>query len=266
MGPRLQLAFVGWGAIARTAARLIDPEAVEITAVAVRDATRERPDLPPAATVLTDPGELEALGPDLVAEAAGRDSVGPWGRAALEVGADVIVSSGSAFADAELLAALRDLARRRGAQLQIHPGALAGVDALAAARTLGIDSVEHRIVKPPPAWSGTPAEQLCDLTTLATSHVFFRGSAAEAASQFPKNANVAMTSALAGIGPDATEIALVADPDSTVNRHEIVAQGAFGRLDVSVANNPLPDNPKTSALAALSLVRAIDNRATPIVI
>ena len=75
-----------------------------------------------------------------------------------------------------------------------------------------------------------------------------------------------MTSALAGIGPDATEIVLVADPGATTNRHELTAVGAFGRLEVSISNNPLPGNPKSSAMAALSLVRSIENRAVAFVI
>ncbi len=36
-------------------------------------------------------------------------------------------------------------------------------------------------------------------------------------------------------------------------------------MDVVMANNPLPANPKTSAMAALNLARAIENRAAPIV-
>lgn len=262
----VRLAFIGWGAIARTAAEMLGGAPVEIAAVAVRDPASERPDLPASARVMTDPGELAAARPDVVAEAAGRESVGPWGRAALEAGADFIVSSVSAFADPHLLESLRGIASRNGAQVQIQPGALAGVDALAAARVMGIDTVEHRIVKPPLAWQGTTAEALCSLGTLSEPEVFFSATAAEAASQFPKNANVAMTTALAGIGPERTKITLVADPSATTNRHEITARGAFGRLDVAIANNPLPANPKTSAMAALSLVRAIENRVTPIVI
>ena len=96
--------------------------------------------------------------------------------------------------------------------------------------------------------------------------MFFSDSASAAASQFPKNANVAMTTALAGIGPDKTKISLVADPAATTNRHELTAHGAFGQLDVVIANRPLPANPKTSAMAALSLVRSIENRVAPIVI
>jgi len=262
----LRLAFVGWGAIARTAARLLRDAPVEIVAGAGRGRSAARPEIPATARVIDDPDQLAATRPDVVAEAAGREAVGPWGRAALEAGSDFIVSSVSAFADADLLGSLGRIARDHAAQILIQPGALAGVDALAAARRLGVDMVDHRIVKPPSAWHGTPAEGLCDLPALAGAEVFFRASATDAARQFPKNANVAMTSALAGVGPEATQITLVADPSATTNRHEISAEGAFGRLEVVIANNPLPDNPKTSAMAALSLVRVIENRTNAIVI
>ncbi len=262
----LRVVFVGWGAIARTAAQLLLDAPIELVAVAVRDLATPRPDLPPSAQLITDPVELRATRPEVVAEAASRESVGPWGRAGLEAGADFVVSSVSAFADAELLASLREVATRNHAQIQIQPGALGGVDALAAARLMGIDAVEHRIVKPPRAWRGTPAETLCDLDQLAGPEVFFSATAAEAATRFPRNANVAMTTALAGIGPDRTRITLVAEPTATTNRHEITAHGAFGRLDVAIANNPLPDNPKSSAMAALNLARAVANRVNPIVL
>jgi len=77
---------------------------------------------------------------------------------------------------------------------------------------------------------------------------------------------VAMTSALAGVGPDQTRVALVADPEASINRHEILAMGDFGELRVSISSHPLPGNPRTSAMAAHSLVRAIRNRASAIVI
>ena len=96
----------------------------------------------------------------------------------------------------------------------------------------GIDAVEHQIVKPPVAWRGSLAETLCDLDSLTEPKAFFSSSASETASQFSKNANVAMTTALAGIGPDDTKITLIADPTSTTNRHEITAHGAFGQLSV----------------------------------
>lgn len=264
--PLLRLAFIGWGAIARTAADMLRDEPIEIVAVAATDWSIPRPAIPSTAVPITAPDELAATRPDVVAEAAGRESVRPWGSAALAAGADFIVSSVSAFVDADLLENLRDLAGQNNAQVQVQPGALGGVDALAASRAMGIDTVEHRIIKPPAAWRGTPAETLCQLDALDGPHTFFSATAAEAASEFPKNANVAMTTALAGIGPDRTQITLIADPGATTNRHEISASGAFGELTFAMSNNPLPENPKTSAMAALNLVRVLKNRTNPIVI
>jgi len=262
---RLRLVFIGWGAIARSAADLLDSTLTEIVAVGIRsDVACD--ELPPDAQVIKDPNELALIDADLVIEAAGQASVAQWGFSALEAGMDFIVSSVSAFADAELLESMRGTAERSGSRLEIHAGALGGVDALAAARVLGIDTVEHRIVKPPRAWCDTPAEGLCDLDALDHAHAFFHGSAAEAASAFPKNANVAMTTALAGIGADRTRISLVADPEASTNRHEISAIGAFGKLAVTMSNKPLEANPKTSAMTALNLVRAIHNRVAPLVL
>lgn len=260
----LRLALIGWGAIGQTVGQMLSDDPVEIVAIGVQDASVERVGLPPGAVLVDDPAALAAGRPDVVAEAAGRASVAPWGRAALRCGADFVVSSVSALADADLLAELRGLAIDNDAQIHIQPGALGGIDALAGARRMGIDTVVHRIVKPSRAWSGTPAETLCELDSLTEPTVFFTANAAQTATEFPKNANVAMTTALAGIGPEATTITLVADPHASTNRHEISARGAFGRLDVSIANSPLPANPKTSAMAALNLVRAIQNRVSPI--
>ena len=264
-GRPLRIACIGWGAISRSAAQLLEGTPVEIVAVAVRS-KGTRDDLPAGATIIMGPDELAGTDAALVVEAASHESVAQWGRPALAAGMDFIVSSVSAFADADLLEELRDLATRNDAQLEIHAGALGGVDALSAARLLGIDRVEHRIIKPPRSWCDTPAEELCDLGGLTEATAFFSGTASDAASEFPKNANVAMTTALAGIGPDKTRITLVADPDATTNRHEISASGAFGELAVTMSNKALEANPKTSAMTALNLVRAIQNRVTSVVI
>ena len=54
---------------------------------------------------------------------------------------------------------------------------------------------------------------------------------------------------------------LVADPAAAGNIHRVHAEGAFGAIDIEVRGKALPDNPKTSALAAWSLVAAIRRRA-----
>jgi aspartate dehydrogenase len=268
-GSDLALVLVGWGAIAsRVAALLQERKApVRIIGVAMRDTTRPRATaLPEGALVLSDPAGLAILNPDLVVEAAGRDSVAPWGQAAFAAGADFAVSSTSALTDDALRTALLAQARAGGRQLLVPPGALGGIDALAAAARRPLDHVRHEISKPPAAWVGTAAETLCDLANLAAPVTFFEGTAREAAARFPQNANVAVISALAGVGLDRTTLALVADPGARLNRHVVQADGAFGRMTITLENRPLATNPKSSEMTALSLVRLIENRGAGLVI
>lgn len=259
----MRLVLVGWGAIGSEVVRLLSVRnaPVEVIAVAVRDTARSLPH-----PLITDPRELATLRPDLVVEAAGRAAVMPWGEAALRAGADFAPASTSAFAEEGNLDRLLPLARANDCQILIPPGALGGIDALSAAARMPLDSVTHEVTKPALAWKGTEAETLCDLISLTAAHCFFVGTAREAARRFPQNANVALITALAGLGPDATTLRLIADPTATANRHRVVAQGDFGRMEITLDNLPLAHNPKSSALTALSLVRLIENRANPLVI
>jgi aspartate dehydrogenase len=132
-----------------------------------------------------------------------------------------------------------------------------GLDALASARLGGLSSVSYIGRKPVDAWRGTRAEKSVELDKVREATVIFEGSAREAALQFPQNANVAAAIALSGVGFDATRVRLIADPQARGNEHLIEAEGAFGRLTFSVVGTPMPGNPKTSSLAAYSLLRAL---------
>jgi aspartate dehydrogenase len=258
----LRVGFIGWGAINRRVAGLLAARQsanVAFVAVCLRD-LNEAIDLPDGAEVITEPASLARLKLDIVIEAAGRAAVSEWGEAALSNAGALAVASASAFCDDELLELLLRTADRHGSQLLLPSGALAGIDAIAAASALPLEEVLHRIVKPPQAWSGTAAEGLLDLDAITKAEAFFRGPAREAASAFPQNANVAVISALAGIGLEKTLVELVADPFATGNRHELVVRGDFGKLNVSIENRPLASNPKSSDMAALSLVRLVENR------
>lgn len=265
---RLNLCFVGWGAIARRVGELLaerHPQGVDIVAVAVRDHNRRRDDLPAGVRLISEPSELAELDLDMVIEAAGRDAVAVWGEAALRYAARFIVSSTSAFCDDALLQRLVAVAEEAGSRIVIPSGALGDLGALAAASILPLEEVVHTIVKPPRAWHGTAAETMLDLEALEAASPFFEGSAREAADRFPQNANVAVISALSGIGLDRTRVVLVADPAASRNAHRVEASGAFGRLDLTLENQPLATNPKSSEMTALSLVRLVENAVAPVV-
>ncbi len=263
-----RVVLIGCGAIGGAVLRLLDErgQGDRIAAIGLREGSARRPDLPFGVPVLTDPADLAGIQAGLVVEAAGRASVAPWGDAALSAGKDFAVTSTSAFADHALLDKMTQTATAHGARLIIPPGALGGIDALAAASRMGLTEVEHRILKPPHAWIGTEAETLCDLTNLTAPCAFFQGSARQAAAAFPQNANAALIVALAGLGPDQSRVTLVADPSIGGNRHEIKAAGAFGVMTLQLDNAPLPDNPKSSAMTAVGLVRLIENLNASVVI
>ncbi|HEV7338169.1 MAG TPA: aspartate dehydrogenase [Bosea sp. (in: a-proteobacteria)] len=263
----LRVALIGWGAISRRVAALLSsaPNAgdIAIVGIGVRSVAAVQ-DAAPGAALIADPQQLAGLELDLVVEAAGREAVAIWGEAALRSAPVFAIASASALTDASLLERLLQTAEACGSQLILPPGALAGIDAIAAASVLPLDQVVHSIVKPPAAWRGTPAEDMIALGELSTPAVFFTGSAREAAVRFPQNANVAVISALAGIGLDRTRVELVADPGVAANCHRLSVSGAFGRLDIAIENRPLAGNPKSSEMAALSLVRTIRNRIAPL--
>jgi aspartate dehydrogenase len=209
---------------------------------------------------------LLAREPAVVAEVAGQQAVADYGPKVLRHGVDLLVISIGALADPALLDRLKTAARDGNSRILLPAGAIGGLDAIAAMRVAGLHAVRYRSRKPPSAWRGSPAEQIADLDRLTGRSVLYRGNAGEAALLYPQNANVAAAVALAGLGFEKTEVELVADPAAPGNVHEIEAEGVAGRFAIQLQGRPSRTNPKTSALAALSVVRALINLEATIVI
>src|SRR6266511_5764490 len=206
-----------------------------------------------AVDILEGLDDLIARKPAVVAEVASQAAVAEHGPTVLRSGIDCLVISIGALADPTVFGKLKSAAREGNSRILLPAGAVGGIDAIAAMRLGGLTSVRYRSRKPPLAWRGSPAERLVDLGKLTERTVLYKGTAGEAALLYPQNANVAAAVALAGLGFDATE-------------GEIEAEGAAGRFAIQLQGKPSRTNPKTSALAALSVARALINEQATIVI
>lgn len=266
-----RIALVGLGAIGQSVLELIkDDPALQVSHVIVsqgkEDSARQwfaghRPEMSPQVV-----SRLDDARPDVLVECAGHAALGAHVVPALRQGIPCLVVSIGALSTPGLAGQLEDAAREGGTQVHLLSGAIGGIDALAAARVAGLDNVTYVGRKPPLGWLGSPAEDKLDLRNLKEKAMFFEGSAREAARLFPKNANVAATLSLAGIGLDQTRVELWADPTVDQNIHYYEARGAFGYMAVTMQGKPLASNPKTSALTVYSVVRALRNLVSPLAV
>lgn len=265
------IALVGFGAIGQALAKQLSTDSrLVVTQVVVRPSPSEAlqsaaTQLAPQARVLAALDLSPGQRPDLVVECAGHSAVDAHLVPALQAGIACVMASVGALHDPALLNRLESAASQGNTRVQLVAGAIGAIDTLTAARLGGLDEVTYVGRKPPMSWTGTPAEKVCDLAQLSSPQVIFRGSARQAAQDFPKNANVAATVSLAGLGLDRTQVELIADPGVVRNVHTVLARGAFGRMELTLENLPLADNPKTSALTVYSLERAVRNAADRIV-
>ena len=261
----LHITMIGSGAIGIGVLELLesDPQ-LTVDAVIVSEASRELvrerlASLRQAPQVLTAlPADMR---PGLLVECAGHRAIEQHVLPALERGIPCLVVSVGALSEVGLVERLEAAAQRGKTRIELLPGAIGGIDALSAAKLGGLDSVLYTGRKPARAWLGTPGELICDLEHLSEATVIFEGSAREAARLYPKNANVAATLSLAGLGLDRTRVRLIADPSSSENVHQVEASGAFGGFELTMRGKPLAANPKTSALTVYSVVRALGNHA-----
>jgi len=82
----------------------------------------------------------------------------------------------------------------------------------------------------------------------------FEGNVYDAIKYFPQNINVAATLAIVSGEPQKVKVELVAKKWLKKNVHEITVVSEAGKIYTRTENLPSVSNPKTSYLAALSLI------------
>jgi len=193
---------------------------------------------------------------DLIVEAAPAEAFLEIASPTLRAGKSLLVLSVGALLGRE--DNYSQLAQRYGGIIYVVSGAIGGLDAIGAAAVGQLNSVTLVSRKPPRGLSGAPylIEKNIDLSCLKSPQIVFEGSAREACRGFPANVNISAAISLAGMGPDRTQVRIIADPTINCNIHDVDVKGEFGEFTIHIENRPT-DNPRTGILTALSVLSAI---------
>lgn len=180
--------------------------------------------------------ELLELKPSIIVEAASQQAALEYVPKIVDKGIDVVVMSTGAMLQHPPQSNL----------IHMPSGAIGGLDALAAAALAGIDEIALTTRKNPRALKMNNNK----------AQLVYEGTAEDAASRFPREMNVAATLALT-VKPLIVKVQVISDPLVNRNTHEIRVNWRYGEMYFKFSNDPHPENPKTSALAAWSAIRLL---------
>ncbi len=256
----MKIGLIGNGTIARYVRDALEKGEHAIAAILLRPERTARPAGLHVGSVEDLPDDL-----DVMIDCAGHSALVAYGPHILSNGTDLITVSLGALADRQVYDALETAARQGKSRLHLASGAIGALDCLQAARIGRLDSVTYIGRKPPEGWKGSAAERQLDLEALTHgARTHFEGTARDAALAYPRNANVAAAVAIAGAGFDDTQVQLIADADITQNIHEIRASGEFGSFHFQISGQSMQDNPRSSTLAAMSVLSKLEQTIQPI--
>ena len=202
---------------------------------------------------------------DIVVEAAGQAALRAHGPAIVASGRTLVALSNGVLADDEMARVLTSGPGR----FVPSAGAIGGFDLIDALRISGqLSDVSLHTVKSPPSlvqqWMSD--DERAVLEAGSTFVNVFTGSARDATRLFPANANVAATLGVRSIGLDRTRVIIDADPQAPSTRHTVVLESTLGRYELTFANTPSISNPKSSELAAFSVLHDLQQLTAPNVV
>lgn len=236
-----EVGIIGCGAIGTVIAEAVEMRVVNCDGLILYDcdverANRLKKSLHVPATVVGSLDEMIGLKPTVIVEAASQQAAKDYTPRILAANIDLIVMSIGALLDLNV----------KSDKLHFPSGAIGGLDAIASASLVGINEVFLTTRKNSAVLNMNNEEE----------KVAYEGSAEEAVRRFPREMNVAATLALA-VGSEKVKVKVVSDPKVDRNVHEVKVKWKYGDMSLKFSNDPHPDNPKTSALAAWSAIKLL---------
>jgi len=236
-----KLGVIGCGAIGTLIAEAAETGIVECDELVLYDYNTEkaeklRKSLHLPVRVVKSVGEMIKLNPAVIVEAASQQAVRAHINEILAKKVEIVVMSVGALLDLNV----------KSDRVHILAGAIGGLDAISTAALAGIDEVILTTRKNPKTLD----------TDNRQEELVYEGSAQEAVKLFPKEMNVAATLALT-VQPEKVKVKVISDPKVDRNVHEIKVKWRYGDMFLKFENDPHPENPGTSALAAWSAIKLL---------
>ena len=238
-----KVGIIGCGAIATIIAEAVERKLIVCDELVLYDQDEKKAEklkvsLCFPVTVVGGVEEMLMFKPKVIVEAASQRAAREYAGRIVGESVDLIVMSTGALLGLNL----------QSSKLHVPSGAIGGLDALSSAALAGVDEVVLTSRKNPRALEMDNKE----------ATIVYEGTAEEAARLYPREMNVAATLALT-VKPAKVRVQVVSDPAVQRNTHEFKVKWRFGEMFLRFANDPHPDNPKTSALAAWSAIKLLQS-------
>jgi aspartate dehydrogenase len=233
--------IIGCGAIGTLIAQAVEKGIVECDGLILYDYNPEKAErlqrlLNVPAKIVMNVDDMTKLKPMVIVEAASQEAVREYVDRILAKNVELIVMSVGALLDLNV----------KSDKVHFASGAIGGLDAISSAALAGIDEVILTTRKSPKILNADSRQQ----------NSVYEGNAKEAVKRFPREMNVAATLALVA-GTQKVKVRVISDPEVNRNVHEIKVKWKHGDMFLRFENEPHPENPGTSALAAWSAIELL---------
>lgn len=264
---KYRLAIIGSGSLASIIGKYIskdliqDYEVIGVLSRRIENASKLANDINCKAYKGLD--EMIKDRPDYIIEAASKSVVEDSALEILGNGINLIVLSIGAFANGCFYEMAAQTARENNCRVHLASGAVGGFDVLNSAMLMEDTVVGITTEKSPSSLNGAPFLQGRELSQDKIEEVF-SGTAKDAIEVFPKNINVAVATALATTGVDNTKVTIRSIPGMKSNRHSIKLVGDTVKVVIEIESIPSAANPKSSTIAAWSVISLLKRLVAPI--